>query len=158
MYPVGTLLCHAQPVAHPRGLSAVQNGERLSINATQLAYAPSADATQPASSEYVPRLHAISRTLARELRQEQRLNKQLQTEIAQIQRQLQLVSGQGSLASQQSLGSSSSNSLADDAVEDPLFSLTTPPSVEQLQRRLVKLRSQLQAAGSGSLADVMTGE
>lgn len=72
-----------------------------------------------------------------------------------LQRQLALQA-----ASHNGLTCSDSNSSLDSLQgmsEDPLFSAATPPSVEQLQRKLLRIRRQLQQASSDSLTDVLTG-
>jgi hypothetical protein len=57
-----------------------------------------------------------------------------------------------------SSSSSSSIQLYEEWGDDPLFSAATPPSLEQLQRKLVHVQRQLLQANSESLADVLTGE
>jgi hypothetical protein len=113
----------------------------------------------------LPKLQPISRTLARELQREQRLRKRLKQQIGLLQRQLVLYcDNQSLLATDNSsnslatLSSSSSVELYEEWGDDPLFSAATPPSLEQLQRKLVHVQRQLLQANSESLADVLTRE
>lgn len=155
----GTLLHRGQFLKRSGSCSnSYRHCDQRLVRATQLSAGPTPAANELAQYEPLPKLSPISRTLARELQHEQRLRARLSDEIELIQRQLQLHSAQHTLVSQQLLSSSNSESSnLDELADDPLFSFATSPSVEQLQRRLVKLRSQLQAASSGSLADVVTG-
>jgi hypothetical protein len=57
-----------------------------------------------------------------------------------------------------SSSSSSNVQLYEQWSEDPLFSAATPPSLEQLQRKLVHLQRQLLQASNESLADILTGK
>jgi hypothetical protein len=116
----------------------------------------------------MPKLQPISRTLARELHREQRLKKRLRQQIGLLQRQLLLQGGNqpgllvnnpGSIVSSSSSSSSSSSiQLFEQWEEDPLFSAASPPSVEQLQRKLVHVQRQLLQASNESLADILTGK
>ncbi|KAF6261727.1 hypothetical protein COO60DRAFT_733722 [Scenedesmus sp. NREL 46B-D3] len=120
------------------------------------------------SSTLLPKLQPISRTLARELQREQRLKKRLRQQIGLLQRQLELHGdSQSGLAtdnpsnslariSSSSSSSSSTVQLYEDWSDDPLFSAATPPSLEQLQRKLVHVQRQLLQASSESLGDVLT--
>jgi hypothetical protein len=142
--------------------------------------------SNPAAQDPVPclpeNLKPISSSLANELRRQQHLKKRLKKQLTTLQRQLHNMSN---IASSQTIGvlagegvvgtrdhssgsystDSASSSLDDcfgngfrEECEDPLFSTATPPSVEQLQRQLVYVRSQLLQSSSESLADVLTGK
>jgi hypothetical protein len=119
-----------------------------------------------ASNTLLPKLQPISRTLARELQREQRLRKRLKQQIGLLQRQLVLrgdsqnllvTDNSGNSPATRSSSSSSSIQLYEEWGDDPLFSAATPPSLEQLQRKLVHVQRQLLQASSESLADVLTG-
>jgi hypothetical protein len=92
--------------------------------------------------------------LAKQLQREQQQRKRLCKQLHSLERQLQRA------------GSNSTNSLdwlgvhevaAETDSDDPLFSSSTPPSVQQLQRLLVHRRSQLLKATSSSISDVARG-
>lgn len=156
----GTLPCFAQPPKHPSfgGLAREQPAVSL-VRAVQLADSLSvAPNSLAADAVEQPKLQPISRTLARDMQQTQRLRKQLQQDISYLEHQLLLASGEGAVH-MQLLPITTSREAAGlvELSEDPLFCLSTPPSYEQLQRRLVKVRSQLKVANSGMLADVLTG-
>jgi hypothetical protein len=103
----------------------------------------------------LPRLQPISSVLAKQLQREQQQRKRLCKQLRSLERQLQHA------------GSNSTNSLdwlgvqvvaAEPDSDDPLFSSSTPPSVQQLQRLLAHRRSQLLNATSSSISDVTRGE
>lgn len=153
----GTLLHRATSFTRSLPLSkALRYGQQHSVHATQLLAGPETAADQLLNNASVRKLQPISRTLAHKMQHEQRLKRKLQSEIQKLQQQLHQV--HCPWPSQQELNPSTNQSTDnDELVDDPLFSLSTSPSVEQLQRRLVRLRSRLQAANTGSLADVRTG-
>lgn len=103
----------------------------------------------------LPQLQPISSVLAKQLQHEQQQRKRLCQQLHSLERQLQRAA------------SNSTNSLewlgvqevaAETDSDDPLFSSSTSPSVQQLQRLLVHRRSQLLKATSSSTSDVTRGE
>lgn len=174
----GNLIHQPQAQAAVSRWAATQRGSLKPVPATV------SGLSSPDVQEYMPCLPAslkpISSSLACELKRQQQLKKRLRRQLTSLQRQLHDVMnttssqaitdlpGEGGLALDSSSSSSTdsaSSSLEDsfassftDESDDPLFSASTPPSVEQLQRQLVYVRSQLLQASSRSLSDVLTGE
>ncbi|WIA40140.1 hypothetical protein OEZ86_013539 [Tetradesmus obliquus] len=165
----GTLACRTQASRRNTGSSSALSRTRQPYNELS-EFSPAAKGEQlqgweaTPSATPLPKLQPISRTLARELLREQRLKKRLKQQIGLLQRQLvQHGDSQTALASNNpgsAVSSSSSSSsgvqLYEQWSEDPLFSAATPPSLEQLQRKLVHVQRQLLQASSESLADILT--
>lgn len=113
----------------------------------------------------LPQLQPISSVLARQLQLEQQQRRRLYKQLKALERQLQRA--QGSTAQPdasftldwlQVPSPAAVDISSDSSSDDPLYSSSTPPSVQQLQRLLVHRRSQLQQATSSSISDVARGE
>jgi hypothetical protein len=114
-------------------------------------------AAQQQAAPVLPKLQPISSVLARQLQREQQQRKRLCRQLHRLERQLQRansssISPAADIVAWEEVADSTTDG------EDPLFSSSTPPSVQQLQRLLVHRRSQLLQATSSSISDVSRGE
>lgn len=120
--------------------------------------APTAQQAAGSTLPGLPQLQPISSVLAKQLKREQQQRKRLGQQLHSLERQLGRANGSSSQADSVAWVQVPELITAEADSDDPLFSSSAPPSVQQLQRLLVHRRRQLLQATSSSVSDVTRGE